>query len=335
MRLPPFEYLEPKNLDEALGSLDEFKERAALLAGGTDLIVRMKQRLETPSYLIGLKSLDELRYIVEEGDIIRIGSLTTLNEILQSSIVQKSLPGLIQAISSIGAPTIQHFRGTIGGNLCQNTRCLFYNQSAFWRSGRQACHKAGGQICYAEENSDRCRSANQSDGATALMALGASAVLKRKTGERTLSLDEFFTGKGEAPLALEPDEILTEIQIPYPPEASGSSYEKLNFRSAIDYPLVSSAVSLTLQNGKIGAIRIVIGAVAASPLFLRQVSETLVGANVKDQHAIDRAARDAMDQASAFPVENLGSSAAYRSKMAQVLVRRGIEKAAATVGSSR
>ncbi len=333
MRLSLFEYLEPKNLDETLSSLDEFKERAALLAGGTDLIVRMKQRLETPSCLIGLKSLDELRFIVEEGDIIRIGALTTLNEILQSATVLKLFSGLIQAISSVGAPTIQHFRVTIGGNLCQNTRCLYYNQSAFWRSGRQACHKAGGQICYAEENSDRCRSANQSDGAAALMALGARAVLKKKTGERTLSLDEFFTGKGEAPLALEPDEILTEIQIPYPPEASGSSYEKLNFRSAIDYPLVSSAVSLTLQNGKIGAIRIVIGAVAASPLFLRQVSEILVDANTKDQHAIGRAARDAMVQASAFPVENLGSSVAYRSKMVQVLVRRGIEKATASAVS--
>lgn len=334
MRLPPFEYLEPKNLEEALNYLDELKERAALLAGGTDMIVRMKQRLENPSYLISLKSLDELGYIEKEEEMIRVGALTTLIEIIQSTLLSRLFPGLIQAASSIGAVSIQHFRGTIGGNLCQDTRCLFYNQSAFWRSGRQLCHKAGGKICYAEENSDRCRSANQSDGATALMALEARVVLRKKTGERLLQLEDLYTGKGEAPFSIEPDEILTEIQIPIPGGSSGSAYEKLNYRSAIDYPLVSSAIALTLQNGNINSTRIVIGAMAASPLFLRQVSDTLVGIDVQDQRAIGKAARMAMDQTSAFPVENLGSTASYRSKMVQVLVRRGIEKAVALALSS-
>lgn len=150
-----------------------------------------------------------------------------------------------------------------------------------------------------------------------------------------MPLDELYTGKGETPLALEPDEILTEIQIPTQPVSNGSSYERLNYRSAIDYPLVSAAVALTLKDGKIDSLRIVIGAVAASPLFLRQISDSLVGTKIQDKQAIDKAARMAMDQASAFPVENLGSTVSYRSKMVQVLVRRAIEKAVAAAKSSK
>lgn len=327
--IPEFEYVAPGDLQEALACLASHGAEAVVLAGGTDLVVRMKQRLVKPRFVVSLKNLEGLRGVREGDSVIVIGAMTPLVEVLESEIVEKHLPALRQAVGKIGAPSIQHFRGTIGGNLCLNTRCLFYNQSQFWRSGRTPCHKDNGQTCYAEENSDRCRSANQSDGACALMALGCDVVLASSRGKRVLHMEEFFTGKGESPFAIEPDELVLEIRVPTPGAGVGSSFQKIAYRSAIDFALVSVAVSVRVKDRRLEDVRISVGGAGAAPLLLKEAAATLTGKPVDDVRAIEATSDLAKKHASAFMVENLGSSLEYRQKMVSILARRAIKEAVA------
>ncbi len=329
MIIPEFEYLAPGDLQEALDCLASHGEEAVVLAGGTDLLVRMKQRLVKPRFVVSLKNLEGLRSIKEKDGVIVIGAMTPLVEVLESEIVGKYLPALRQAVGKIGAPSIQHFRGTIGGNLCLDTRCLFYNQSQFWNSGRTPCHKNNGQTCYAEENSDRCRSANQSDGACALMALGCDVVLASSRGERVLPVEDFFTGKGESPFAIELDELMLEIHVPVPGEGAGSSFQKISYRSAIDFALVSAAVSVRVMDRRMEAVRIAVSGAGAAPLLLKEAAATLMGKPIDDARAIETTSDLAKRHASAFMVENLGSSLEYRQKMARILVKRATKEAIA------
>jgi 4-hydroxybenzoyl-CoA reductase subunit beta len=327
VRLPDFEYLEPESLDEALNTLGEHPDRTAILAGGTDLIDRLNKRLVNPVTMMSLKNLSELNYVRRQNGKVLIGSMTPLVSLIDSKVINEHFNALAQAAALIGAPSIQHFRGTIGGNLCLQTRCLYYNQSAMWRSGRTRCHKDHGETCYAEENSDRCRSANQSDGACALMALGAEIVLVSTKGKRTITIEEFFTGKGEAPFALDQDELVAEIQLSISKEKHESSFKKLRYRSSIDFALVSAAVQLEEKDGKIAEARIVIGGAGASPLFLKEASEILKGKDVNDSGAIDKAAERVTKHTSAFMVDNLGSTLEYRRKMSGVMAKQAVKEA--------
>jgi len=335
VRLPKFQYLEPRELEEALEMRALYGAQSALLAGGTDLLVRMKQRLMKPSFLISLKNLRELSGIRIQGKEMLIGAGTPLKEVAGSALVNLHFPALAEAARAVGAYTIQQVRGTIGGNLCQDTRCLFYNQSAFWRSGRQACHKAGGKICYAREGSDRCRSTNQSDGATALMALQARVTLRNSQGLRDLSLEELFTMKGETPLDLAPNEILTQIRLPMDRPGGASAYERIAYRSAIDFPVASAGVWLESEGGTISKARIAVGCMGNAPLLILQAGESLEGRPLEDTQALAKAARIAMDQASAFAVENVGATVEYRVEMVSVLVERALRRASARAAEEK
>jgi 4-hydroxybenzoyl-CoA reductase beta subunit len=327
LRLPTFEYLRPESLEDALKLLASHGGEAAILAGGTDLLVRMKKRLVKPEFLISLKSIHELNYIEQNGEVINLGAMTPLASLLDSRTIRTHFPALHQAVRLIGAPPIQHFRGTIGGNLCLQTRCLYYNQSAFWRSGRTRCHKDKGETCYAEENSDRCRSANLSDGGCALMVLGAAIELQTNKGKRVVPIEEFFTGKGENPFAIESHELVRSIQLPIPKEGEGSSFQKLTYRSAIDFALVSSAAWIAVKNQKISSARIAVCGAGASPLLLKEAAGLLVGKDLSDAKAIEETANQVRKHASAFMVDNLGSTLAYRQKMAGVMAKRAIKEA--------
>ena len=148
MRLPRFDYLGPDTLEGALDLMDTYRDGAKILAGGTDLLVRMKKGLLRPKTIISLKGLDELVYIKKEtmdnGECILIGGRTPIADIIGSDLVQQDAPALSTACEKLGAVTLQHFAGTLGGNILQDNRCIHYNQSGFHRSGRQACHKDGG-----------------------------------------------------------------------------------------------------------------------------------------------------------------------------------------------
>jgi len=334
VRLPQFNYTGPDTLEKALDLLSAHAQDAKILAGGTDLLVRMKKGLIAPKMIISLKALNELSYIKKDKNTIRIGARTCLADIIASDLVQKEAAALSIACEKVGSATIQHFRGTIGGNILQDNRCFHYNQSAFHRSGRQACHKDGGKICYARDVSDRCNSTCQSDGATALMALGASLVLVSKGHERTVALTDFYTTDGIMPFAMEPQELLKEIVIPV--EGGKSSYQRLAYRSAIDYPIVCAGVLLKASAKKdaIEDARIVVGAMGRAPLFLNQESASLKGKSLTDTGALQKAAAAAMNSAATFAVHNVGSTLEYRCAMVSEMVFRALQEAAASVSKA-
>lgn len=329
MRLPKFEYLVPKTISEACSLLDKFKtEGAKFIAGGTDILPSMKQRVVTPGYLVDLKGIPELSgidYAVESG--LCIGALTTLRTLQASAQVQQNYPALAQAAHAVGAMQHQNM-GTIGGNICQDTRCWYYNQSDFWRKSRAVCRKFGGEVCHVVKGGDKCFAIYQGDLAPALIALGAQVVVqgKGKKKDKTITLKEFFSGDGKSPQAIEPTEILTSIIIPPMPPFSGSSYQKLRLREAIDFPLASAAVVLSLEsgNGKIKGVKAVLGAVGSGPIDVEEVASILKG-NTLTPELIEKAGQEAVKKS--HPVANTVSTPEYRKKMAGVMLKRALKAA--------
>lgn len=328
MRLPPFAYERPRDLYEALELLQSYGKDCKVLAGGTDLLVRMKQGLVAPKYLISLKASSELAEIKESEDTLRIGAAVKLSEILAYQPVKMHWPGLFEAVRSIGAPSIQHFSGTLGGNLCQDNRCQFYDQSKFFRLARQTCNKAGGSTCFAwKGGSDKCHSACQSDAAPLLIAMDAKVIIKSKNETRIMPLEELYSHVGERPLTLADNEILAEILLPRPGPGAGSAFEKLTYRSSIDYALVSAGAFVQIEGKRTLKARLVIGSVARGPLPIATVEKTLKNRPAGDQQAINEVAIDAMNTAEAFIANNMTQPVEYRTKMVSVLVRRALQRA--------
>jgi len=288
MRLPKFEHLQPESLEEALDLLSEHGEEAKVIAGGTDLLVSMKQRLLTPVYLLNLKGLTELDFIRDGNERLRIGALTRLTTIIKSPLVREKFPVLAQAAGYVSAPPLQNM-GTLGGNLCLNTRCFFYNQSQFWRQARPPCFKTGGEVCHVVKGGDHCYSVYQGDLAPVLIVLEARVKLAKKGGERVIPLLDLYTGQGEEPIALEAGEILTEVEIPAPAASWGGDYQKLRSRGAMDFPLAGVAAVLNRNGGSCAKAKVVLTAVASAPVVVEEASRLLEGQK-PDEETIARAA---------------------------------------------
>ncbi|MCG8375818.1 MAG: FAD binding domain-containing protein [Chlorobiales bacterium] len=216
MHLPDFGFQAPQTLEELLGLKEEAGDSALVLAGGTDLVVRLKQRLAHPSTILSIRDVAELKKIEADPIHLRIGAGVSLASIMSHDSIRDEFPGLVQAVAAIGHPSCQHHSATLGGNLLLEPRCLYYNQSAFWRKGHERCLKTGGQVCLVNPEAKDCSSANRSDGATMLTAYSALVKLVSARGERLIPVSELFTGKGEAPFSLLEDEVLAEIRLPRP-----------------------------------------------------------------------------------------------------------------------
>jgi 4-hydroxybenzoyl-CoA reductase subunit beta len=212
VRLPKFNYLEPESIEEASSLLLENPE-AKVFAGGTDLLVNMKHRVEAPAALVNIKKIKGLDTIRPENGALRIGALTPLKKIYQDPAISEKASILAQAASSVGSYHHQ-VMGTIGGNLCQQNRCKFYNQSQWWRSANAPCLKVGGAVCHVVQKMEACWSSYCGDLAPALLVLEAKVLLQGNKGSREILLQNLFSGDGCAPLALERGEILTEVIVP-------------------------------------------------------------------------------------------------------------------------
>jgi CO/xanthine dehydrogenase FAD-binding subunit len=277
--------------------------------------------------------LPELANIRESGSLLRIGAAVRLKDILGYQPIQDRLTGLFEAVSSIGAPSIQHFSGTIGGNLCQDNRCQFYNQSSFFRRARQACNKAGGKTCFAwEGGSDKCYSVCQSDAAPALIAMDAQVAVRSKQGERTMPLADLYSSVGERPLTLADDEMLTEVVVPNAGPQTGTAFEKLAYRSAIDYAVISAGALVQVDGNCITRARLVIGAVSRAPLSIQAVENILQSRPAGDRQAIDEAGRAAVNAAEAFIANNMAQPAEYRNQMVSVMAKRALRRALSRTG---
>lgn len=307
MRLAKFAYKRAKDLEEAFSFYRGFDGKAFFLAGGTDLIPRLKLRMQEPAALVDLKGIKELQGIKREKGFVRIGSLVKLYDLKHTQNIRGSFPALWDALEATSCETLQ-MRGTLGGNLLQETRCLFYNQSHFWRSAANDCLKMGGEQCNAI-GGQACFSNYCSDMAPALLSLDAHAFLAGPQGERRIPLHELYTGNGERPFRVLPGEIMTAIIIP--DQRSKGAYEKLTLRRSIDYPLLGVAFSAVGEAGRLS-----IGAVGPKPLFYAVDRFT--------REAIEQTAQAASDQAT--PVTNTALPPLYRKRMVKVIAMRLMRK---------
>lgn len=322
MRLPYFDFFEPETLREALTLMERYGEHVRPHAGGTDAIPLIRLGLLRPSHMVGLKKLRELKGIKRQGQALHIGAMTTLSDLAASPAIKKDAAGLYEAVLSVAAPPIRNV-ATIGGNIFQNSRCLFYNQSSAWRLERQPCLKAGGTSCLAVPGGKKCFSVYQGDVAPALIAAGAKVRLeKNKAKVREVLVEELFTGQGLLPLRLGPGEVATGIVVPVSPNTA-SSYKKLRLRSAVDYPLAGAAAFVVMSKGAIESARLVLSAAGPAPVAV-SLDRLVAG---KKPSAVDFDAIGRSIPKNLPLVNNHVLPAAYRRKMLTVFAKRAIKTA--------
>jgi 4-hydroxybenzoyl-CoA reductase subunit beta len=303
--------------------MDQYAEEAMYVAGGTDLIPNMKHRLFEPTHLIALKSVTELSGIREENGDLRIGSAETLAEVAGHPEVQKLFPALADAAGHVAGPQLRN-AGTIGGNLCLDTRCTYYNQTSFWRGALGYCLKKDGTVCHVTNVGKKCVAAHSADTPPVLMTLGAVVTLAGPDGERRLPIEEFFITDGIYNTRRTPAEIVTEIRIPVGAASRRQAYAKLRQRKSIDFPLLTVAVSADIEgNGTVQSINGVVTALGARPRALSGWDDLAVGGTL-DADMIDELAERAHEQC--HPLENLIVDADWRRAMVPVYVRRVLEK---------
>jgi len=272
MRLPWFEFRAPKSLAEAARILAGEGANAALIAGGTDLLPNMKRRQMAPKVLVSLRHVPEMK---RNGAVLGAG--TTLTEIVRKPELPR---GLRQAAALVATVHLRNM-GTIGGNLCLDTRCNYYNQNYEWRKAIDFCLKKDGDICWVATASKRCVAMSSTDCAPALMALGARVKLVSAASEREVALDEFYNNDGIDYLRRRPDEILTEVAFDSVP----STYWKLRRRGAFDFPVLGVAAAM-----RDGSARIALGAVASRPFLVDKANDFLRGKELTDE-VIEQAGR--------------------------------------------
>ena len=320
MRLPKFEYHEPKTLKEAARALASDAKRSVLLGGGTDLLVNMKHRVIEPKRVINLKTIPKLSYISNRKDGLRIGALTTLCDLASSREIQESLPILSQVSTKVGAYALQAM-GTLGGNLCQGNRCRFYNQSAFWRGAKSPCYKAGGKLCHVVRKPGECHSTYCGDMAPVLIALEAKVRVVGLNGERVLPLNKLYTEDGKKPLSLKNGEILKEVLLP--PPSGKTLYLKWRRRESVEFPIVSLALHIEKdRTEKITKARIIFSAVGPGPVETAEAEKMLEGSSL-DNRTIERVSNQAVKEIS--PMRTSIYSPSYKRRIAGILLRQALE----------
>jgi 4-hydroxybenzoyl-CoA reductase subunit beta len=281
MRLPWFEYRVPTSVAEAARVLAGEGPNAMLIAGGTDLLPNMKRRQQTPGTLVSLRHVPELKRVAN-GSGLALGAARTLTEVIHTDAVRENYRGLWQAAAQVATVHLRNM-GTLGGNLCLDTRCNYYDQNYEWRKAIDFCLKKDGQVCWVAPASKRCVAASSTDCAPALLAIGAKIRLVSANGERELGLADLYNNDGIDYLQRKPDEILTEIALP---DARGwtSTYWKLRRRGAFDFPVlgVAAAVKAT-PDGTVEQARIALGAVASRPFLVERAGEFLAGKKLTDE----------------------------------------------------
>ena len=315
-----FKHFNAYSVDEAVSLLGHYGEKAWAIAGGTDVLGKMKDSI-LPSYpeaLVNLKTIPDLSYIREEGSLLKIGALTLLADIAVDPLVNQKCKALAEAAGRTASPHLRNM-GTIAGNLCQDIRCWYYRN----QNNRFSCLRKKGGRCYAIKGDNRyhsifggsvsggCLAVHPSDTAPALIALDA----KIKTTSRTLAAEELFEVKPVKTTVLKADEVITEVQVP----AGGavSAFLKFSLRKSIDFPIVNCASAVVLEGGKVKSARICLNAVAVVP-YRALKAEQLIAGKAIDEALAEEAGRAAL--AEAKPLEHNK----YMVAVARTLVKRSL-----------
>src|SRR6184192_4385921 len=260
MSLPNFKLLRPRTVQEATGYLGRYAGAIQILAGGTDLLPSMRQRLFAPEYLMDISGIEELKKIrISAGAGAEIGALTTLSAIEDSGSIARDYPVLHEAAKTVASPILRNM-GTLGGNICLDTRCVWYNQSVTWRKSCGFCIKKDGDLCHVAPGGTKCWAAFSGDTPPALLCLNAEIEIASPLGMRRVPLREFYTGIGDSYRKLEADELLTRVFLPDTSAYYHGIYRKLRIRGSIDYPLAGVAVVLKRSNGHVADARLAITA---------------------------------------------------------------------------
>lgn len=321
MSFPPFRLLRPRTLEEALEHLAQYGREAMIVAGGTDLVPNLRAGLYAPRALVDLKGIRELRGIsFEPGAGLRLGALATMAEISESPIVCRHYPVLAQAAATVASPILRNM-GTLGGNLCLDTRCLWYNQSYFWRKSCGFCLKKDGTVCHVAPAGKFCWAVWSGDSAPALLTLDAELEITSPRGSRRVPIEQFYKNDGMDRMHLERDEILTGVFVPARTAGYRGLYHKLRIRGSIDYPLAGVAVAMKVEDGICRDVRLGLTAVNPAPLLVRELSELLAGQRYSP-HGVEAAAKAAIRTGK--PLKTSVSTPEYRREMLQVFTRRAL-----------
>jgi 4-hydroxybenzoyl-CoA reductase subunit beta len=322
MRLPLFEFRSPRTIAEAARILDGEGKNVMALAGGTDLLPNMKRRQQVPRMLMSLRQVEGLREVQLDDSGLRLGACLTLADIAQEPRFRNSLSALRQAAAQVATPHIRNM-ATLGGNICLDTRCNYYDQSYEWRKAINFCTKKDGTQCWVALSSPKCVAVSSTDTAPALIALGARVRLVSHSGEREVLLSDLFNNDGISYLNRRPDEILTEVLVDSRHEWK-STYWKLRRRGSFDFPVLSVAAAVkTAKNGTVEDARIVIGSAASRPLMAAEAAKSLVGRTLS---------RDTIEQTAilasrvAKPLDNTDFDMTWRKKVTVEFVTNALSE---------
>jgi len=308
MRLPWFDYRAPRSVAEASEILAREGSDAMLIAGGTDLLPNMKRRHQTPKVLVSLRGIEELRKI-SNGSGVTLGSALTLAEVAGNEKIKTHSTALYQAAAQVATAHLRNM-GTIGGNLCLDTRCTYYNQNYEWRKAIDFCLKKDGETCWVATASKRCVAVSSTGTAPALIALNASVTLAEAGGERSIPVETLYKNDGIDYLSRKPDEILTKISIP---GGWKSTYWKLRRRGSFDFPILGVAVAVKMSGNVVEDARVALGAVASRPFLVEKASEYLKGKALTDETIAEASA---MIASRAKPMDNTDMDLYWRKEVA-------------------
>lgn len=317
-----FAHFNARTMDEAVSILRRYGDRAQVIAGGTDLLGKMKDEIlpKYPEAIINLKTIPGWEYIREDNGTLTIGALTRLEDIATDPILMPRYGALAEATRRAASPHLREM-GTLGGNVCQDIRCWYYRHP----NNRFPCLRKGGGRCYAQEGDNRyhsifggsvekgCLAVHPSDTAPALIALDA----KVKTSKRTLGAEDLFQVKVGRTTVLDFDEIVTLFEVPTPPDGGKSAFVKFALRRTIDFPIVNCAAMIARKDGKVTAARVCLNAVYVKPYRARKAEDFMVGKEINEANA--EAAGEAV-VSDAKPLRHNG----YMVQIARVMVKRAI-----------
>jgi 4-hydroxybenzoyl-CoA reductase subunit beta len=318
LRLPPFEYHRPETVEDAIRLLAELGESALPVAGGTDVIPNMKHRLHEPDHLVSLRHIDRLRGVaVREGELV-MGAGETLAAVASHPLVAEHAPALAAAAGQVAGPQLRSM-GTLGGNLCLDTRCTYYNQSYFWRRSLGFCLKKDGDTCHVTQVGRKCVAAHSADTPPVLWAMGATVDLAGPDGERSVPVDGFFVADGIVNTVRRPAELVTRVRVPLPPPGTRTAFRKVRQRNSIDFPVLNLAVAARFEaDGSLVAIRLVVSALGSRPREVTGLED--VAGRPLDAETLETVAERAYQQCR--PLTNIIVDPEWRRAMVPVYVRR-------------
>jgi 4-hydroxybenzoyl-CoA reductase subunit beta len=332
LRLHEYQYHRPGSVREAAALLAAHPGRARVIAGGTDLVPNMKHGLFTPAHLVAIRQLPELRGVdVHAGELV-LGAAESLACVARHPLVREHCPSLAAAAGAVAGPQLRNM-GTIGGNLCLDTRCTYYNQSYFWRNALGFCLKKDGDVCHVTKVGRKCVAAHSADTAGVLITLGAVVELVSTEGERSVPVADFFVADGIENTARGWNEIVTRIRVPLPQPSQRSAFRKLRQRGAIDFPLLNVAVTALLgDDDAIAEMRMVVSALGAKPRTITGLDKVALGRNL-DEATIEAVAARAFQQC--HPLTNIIVDAEWRRAMVAVEVTRALRTIAEPHGARK